>query len=400
MTVAPIAGLSVTDSARYVAALTDGCAVYHRVSQLTLSHDLVCEVSTQFLDGQINIVDGGGDGVTRTLQAGFSDPDHTLRLDSDSPSAGVGGLDRLIQVQTAVRAFGWSSWLTAPSFLGRPSSVARDGDSVTIEVQDKACLHLKGVSPYTIPKRTNTVEAIRSILVRNGETRFRFPSGTTYRMTFGVHIGGPDEDRQPWKVAVRLARSIGYQLYYDTLGFACLRLVPQADAWDLVEHGPTANTLTRVKLTTDLTRVRNRVVVTGRGHPPRRGHSSQVLTAVAVAPTAHPLSAESLATNGVAWHNTAFFDEPDIHTQADADKFATARLNELLDEQTSVETTAMPAWHLEAKDRISLKTAKGDAVRFRLLDASFPLGPNESGMTIGYTQTVRSPAAGRLRGAA
>lgn len=394
---APVPGLSVVDSETFLRALSEGCEVRHQVLNLDLSHNLVADIRPMSLDGQVNIVNAGEDGITRTLQMGFIDPDHALRLDSATPTAGFGGLDRLIHVRTFVKSAAMTGWLSAPTFTGRPSTVARDGDTVTIEAQDKACLHLKGVSAYTITKRSNVVDSIKSILTRNGETRFRFPTDSRARMAAGVHVGGADEDRQPWRVAWRLARSIGYQLFYDLEGYACLRIPPDTYAWELHEQGQLANCLTRVKVTTDLTTIRNRVVVTGRSRSRKRGSGSRGLTAVAVPHSAHPLSGQALAMNGIDWYNTEFFDQPDIHTESEAKQFATARLNELLEEQISVETSTFPVWHLQGKDLLRLETATGDAVQVRLLDASIPLGESDAGMTVGYQARVRAATAGRLR---
>lgn len=393
-------GLTSAQSAALTKTLTTTADIRVQILQLDLSHNLVSTVDHAGIDGQVNIVEADQPGVVRTLQMGFIDFDRALRVDGSAPSAGVGGLDRLIRINVYARSEA-AGWLGGPAFTGRPNSIERDGDVVTLEAQSKECLHLNNVDAYTIRKGTVTVEAIRSILARNGETRFRFPAGARARLPGNVTVGGPDDNFRPWLVAWRLARSLGLQLFYDVHGYACLRAYPASYAWRLTEQGTGANLLSRVKTNTDLTTVKNRVVVRGHTVPTKKKKGkpavkSKVVTGVAVAPASHPLSAQTLAVNGKPWYNTAFYDEPNIHTAAAVKAFANARLSELLTLSTDVQTTMIPVWHLEPLDLLALRTAAG-AVDFRLRDASIPLGPSETGMSVGYIQRVRSSSAGRLR---
>lgn len=391
-----ILGQTAAETASYTRALLGGAPLYFRFLQMTLSHVVINTLDPMKIDGQINIVDGASDGVTRTLQMGFIDPDHALRLDSDTPTEGMGGLDRLVRVDAFVYS-DLGRWLSAPAFTGRPSVLSRDGDQVTVEAQGKECLHLNKVAPYSIAKGTNVVAAIRSILARNGEVRFRFPSNYRNRLAAVVHVGGADEKRVPWRVAFRLAKSIGLHLYHDATGVPCLRRLPATASWGLYETGENANLISRPKLTTDLTTIRNRVLVTGRTIPAKKGAAAKPLNSdYAYPPTSHPFHPNRLLVNGHPWTNTEFYDVPTLHTKAALNAYAKARLRELLIENIGFEGTAMPWWHSAPQDLLAVHETDG-LFYTRLNDGSFPLGPSGEPATVGYTFRVRSPKAGRLR---
>lgn len=396
-----IRGLTVAETRSYSNAILHGAPLYFRFLQMTLSHTVVNMLDPLKIDGQINIVDAASDGVAKTLQMGFIDPDHALRLDGDTPTEGMGGLDRLVRVDAFAYCADIDQWLSAPAFTGRPSVLSRDGDTVTVEAQSKECLHLNTVSPFTIAKNTNVVSAIRSILARNGEIRFRFPSNYRNRLPAAVHVGGPDADRAPWAVCRRLARSIGLQLYYDSTGYACLRKLPATPSWTLYETGPNANMLSRPKLTTDLTTLKNRVIVTGRTVPPKvkKGPQAKARTLTsdpALPPSTHPHHPNRLLVNGHPWSNTEFRDAPTLHTKAQVNAYARAILKQLLIENIGFEGAVMPWWHSEPLDLVSVLSSAG-TYSARLHDGSFSLGTSADGATVGYTFRVRSPKAGRLR---
>lgn len=390
-----ITGMSAADSAAYTKAAGEDCDVRILVEQFDLSHNLLASLAPVQLDGQINVTGGETDTIARTLQMGFLDPDHTLVMDSDMPTDGVGGIDRLLRVSTYLRGRD-HIWLGAPAATMRPSAFARNGDTVTVEAQSKECLHLRLVSPYTIPKGTPHVAAIRRILELGGETRFRFPPNTTMKLAAAVTVGGPDETLMPWKVAWRLARDLGMQLYFDTTGYACLRKAPTAAAWRLVQSGLGANMLTAPRISVDMSEIRNRVVVTGKTIATKRS-KSRTITSPQALPASHPFSAQSLAQNGVPWYRTEFYTSDTLRSQGALDAFAKQQLTEWSTQKVSIEASALPVWHLMSNDLIEVHTANGEVYEQRLQSSSIPLGPSETGMTIGYEARVRSAAAGRIR---
>lgn len=388
-----IPGISAADDAAYRAALATHCQVAWRIQQLDLNHRLVSSIDTMHLDGQINMIDASSNGITKSIQATFLDPEHLLRIDGPSPKEGVGGMDRLIKVESLVHSEAEDRWIKAPAGVfwpGGGDELSRDGDTISLAAAAKESLHLRFVPAGHIEEGENWVRAVKRLLMLGGETRFRFPSGLRGNLGADNHYGGANEDRMPWKVATKIADQRDYQLYYDLEGYACLRKLPTTPVWELVEQGPDANTLTRVKTTTSLRDARNRVVIRGT-------KGSRVATGVAVSAASHPQSAQSLAINGRLLYNTLYEDAPDLRTKAECVRRAKSRLAQLESQQTRVETTTLPFWHAEPYDMWKLRPVGAEAFNHRPLDWSAPMGPADTGMTVGFTATVRKATAGRLR---
>lgn len=389
-----IPGLSAVDHAAYVTALRTDCEIAWQIQQLDLNHKLMGEIDTVDLDGQINGIAMNGDGIVKTMQATFLDPEHLLRVDGPSPREGVGGMDRLIRVRSLVYSEAEDRWIRAPAGVfwpGGGDEMTRDGDTIVMSAAAKESLHLRTVPPWSIKEGTNWVRAVRRILARGGETHFRFPAGKrSAGLGSTAHIGGDNEDRQPWKVARRIARQHGYQLFYDVTGYACLRQLPGTSIWNLVEHGENANTLTRVKTTTNLREAVNRVVIRGT-------KGSKVKTGVASSAPSHPQSARSLRHGGQDYIMQLYEDAPDLKTQAEVNRRARARLAEKEALATRVETTTFAFWHWEPMDLWKLEPVNAAAFKHRPLDLSAPMGPSDVGMSVGFNTRVRRATAGRLR---
>lgn len=389
----PYASLTAAGRAAYTQALGDDAMIHTVVTMMDLSHHVLTSLSPQLIDGQVNL--NTTDGPNKVLSAGFYDPDHTLRLDGDEPADGMQGLNRLIRVSELVFVEPLDDWVSVDVITARPTIIDRDGDTVTVEAQDKASLHLRKVPPFTLPKGANTVGQIKRCLAASGEIRFRFPTNFAYRLPKDVPVGGNDDRRHPWLQARRLARSIGCELIYNGTGYAWLRRPPATPSWKLIEQGDGANVLGRIKTSTDLSAIRNRIVVTGHTVQTKKVKSKPLAVTVLASP-AHPFSAQKLAINGVPWYSVEYYDETDIHTEKDARAFANARLNEKLTQAVAVQCSAVPIWHMDPGDLWRLE-ASSATFNFRLTEASIPLGPSDEGMSIGYQQPVRRPAAGLVR---
>jgi hypothetical protein len=407
--VSALLGLSAADSALYTDSLNTDCEIAYQIHNLDLSHQLVASIEPVLLDGQLDYTGGDTDTVTQMCTLNFLDPDRTLRLDGTNPGAGVGGLDRLIQVKSYVRSeLTDGRWIGAYAFTGRPSRVGRAGDTINLVAESKECLHLRGVDRAYVEKGSWVITAIKWILQKGGETRFRFPGVAAFgKLPKRIYYGGPDEAMQPWKVAWKLARGIGLQLFFDKTGFACLRKIPQSPMWTVREQTTRdgrANALSPINSDTDLTTLRNRVITRGMTTPPaaKKGQPAQEAKPVVggwTAPWTERNSPSALMQNGVPWSNTAEYDESTVHTKAQADAFSQARGGELLTLQTGVQTTILPLWHADPMDLFRILANNGADFLIRLLDGTAPIGPTDgnTGMTVGYNQKVRKATAGRLR---
>lgn len=380
-------GYSAAEVRAYKALLSESAIFDIDIRLLTLSGRYMTALRPVGIDGQINFLN---EDINRTLQLGLFDPDHRLHLDSAAPTDGALGLNRLIQIRHGLYVPSLAKWIWVDAFTGRPSVVDRDGDSIVIEAQGKECRHLRGVPSATIPKGIPVVRAIREGLQAAGEVRTAIPSATVIKTKVGKNtpIGGPNPENQPWKVWKRLAASAGCQLYMDGSGIPTLRRIPQKPSFTWTED----TILSRIKVGNDLTTIRNRVVASG----------AKKVRAVANANGSNPFSAKNLASGGVPWSNTEFFDNPGLTTNAKAQVFANQKLRELLTEQIDVSFDAIPVYHVNPGDVCRVEHPDG-AFDFVFREGAAPImaSPGEGEqegfpMSIGTLKRVRRAAAGRI----
>jgi hypothetical protein len=135
-----------------------------------LDHTQIRSVTSHTLDGQINVQRDGA--VQRTATFTFDDPDHSLHLDADSPWEGAVFADRMVRVRHQVTVPGLGAVTSVP-FVGPIVKVSRDGDTISVECQDKASLALTGGPPVKVSKGADAVASIRKIM-RDGAGENRF----------------------------------------------------------------------------------------------------------------------------------------------------------------------------------------------------------------------------------
>lgn len=387
--------LTVAERPAYLRALNTHAEQRIDLHLMTLDHALISSLHPLALDGQVNYNSDGDATVARTLQAGFLDPDHSLNLDSDAPTDGMGGLHRLLQVRHSVWVDELDRWGTVDVFTGQPMVPKRDGDTITLECHDKSARHLRFAPPTTIRKGTPWITAIRQGLRAAGEHHFRFPSATLVGTKVGrnIPVGGADEKRQPWKVWKRLAQSHGYQLFYDGSGYAVLRKTPAgtpAITWDLT--GESVNILGPLSYAADHTKVRNRAVVTSKRTVRKRNVS---LSAAAQTPSGL-YSPAVLSAGGVSWTNTDYFANDALTRRASLLNVARQRLKANTTQAVSLSIPVLPVYHLDPLDMCRVVTGTS-SVDFALREASVPLfDDGASGMTVGSQKNVRSVASGRI----
>lgn len=381
-------GLNTADWKTYLSELDGDSVARVEIHLMDLNHQHIANIKPIGLDGQVNI-DYSAE-VDRTLQLGLLDPDHALHVDSAAPTDGAIGLNRLVQIRQGldVKALGRTVWVE--SFTGRPSTIKRDGDTITLEAQGKECLHLRGVPHGTIPKGAYVVDVIRNGLLAAGETHISIPSRSVVvaKVPVKTPIGGTDENLQPWKVWKRLAAAAGCQLYVNGAGFFCLRWVPKT-SWTPVHTLTTDNIMGRVGVTTDLSTIKNRIQVI-----PKKG----IAHGVAVPEVSHPHSGWNLRIGGKSWYNTEYVENTAIASKAAASAYAKRLLDDRLVEQIQVELSCRPWWHGNPRDIVSVKHPDGTFV-FGYSTASIPIMSGAGGeMSMGQLRRVRNPNAGRIGG--
>lgn len=379
-------GLSATGRANLRRTLRDTHRRKIEVRILNLEGD-VLETPTRaasVLDGQVT-VDGEGE-VTRSLSLTLLDPTYSLNLDTASADDGALYLDRMVQVIYSVFVEG-ESWIDVPVFTGPITGLSRDGATVAIEAQGKEALARQPIHrPLTIPRGTRRTDAIRTLMrERAGEDLFSIPK-------LAARLPQPlsfDRERVAWIEALRLARSLSRQLFYDGRGRLVLRKVPRRAVWTF-RAGNGGDVLSRPRVSYDSSELVNVVRVVG-GEP--RCKNGGRATAIARPPATHPLSPERLGRNGVPRYLPLYIEDDQLDRTSEAQELADDTLRESLEQRIDVSFDALPIPHLEPGDLVEVETDSG-TVSFRLKRFTIPL--TSGAMSVGYTRPV-TPRRQRIR---
>jgi hypothetical protein len=266
------------------------------------------------------------------------------------------------------------------AFTGPLVKFSRDGDVVKVEAQGKEQRARTDVPSLTCKRGMNVADAIEKIMrERCGEHLFSFPKGVSERLPKDVVVGRK-EAVWPWVVCLKLARSIGMQLFYNGQGVLVLRDIPARPVIDLLPTGP-------VSVDYDWGSMFNRVEVTGhrkvKATKSTKAHDVN-LEGDATAGPKHPLNPTKMGRNGVPWQHTLFIEDSKIATNAQAEKVADVELARVLTQSAKVTANVVPVWHLDPRDPVRV----GDEV-VSLQDGSFPLAGGDA--TVGETEQVRRP---------
>lgn len=286
------------------------------VQLMTLQETYVSDLSRLLLEGQVNI--NAKDQVTRSADLTIFDPFRRIQLDPDDPSKVSTGMSDLVKINYIVinpeiptEAF------NIPIFTGPIDSVSRDAVSIKIQCVGKEALAIGNSYVGKIYKKgAKKTDVIRDILRWIiGETRLQIPDlgarlPTDWRLSQGDI---------PWDAAVRLARGMGYQLFYDGRGTARMRR----------PGGRALHTFDGLWVTSppqiayDTGEVINTVIV--KGGKPKKAKNNVSFTAIAAA--AHPLSPQKLGRNGVPRFLPMRIEDSSLISVAECRKKAVQELN-------------------------------------------------------------------------
>lgn len=366
----------------------DGLDAYH--ARLFGSHDYHIDAEildldekptgqVALLDGQVNLT-GSDSTVRRTASITVSDPAGALDFAGASTWSGsTVWLDRLIRITHSLYVPALKRTITVTPFIGPPSKISRDGPQVTVELQDKTALSSRGAQPFTVAKGANAATAIKQILQRTGEFRFRLGS-YAQRLTKSYSVGWSD-DASPWAIATQIAgEQLGAQLIYSCDGYATLRPTPTHSTLTVpfVTAAPSASV--------DFTRISNYVRVEGKASESTKGSvttTSQPLAAAQV--TSGQLTPAALARQGKARYLPTLIQDETYATLAQAKAKADTELDSASRVQQEPSFSCVPFFHLDVDDIVHL-TVPGTDVEVRLNNCSIPLGADE--MTVGYLRWV------------
>lgn len=370
-------GLTAVEQAAYHARLFSSHDFRITAEILTLDEKVTGQVT--LLDGQINIT-GADAEVRRAATMTVSDPDGALDFAGASTWSGsTVWLDRLVRITHSLYVPALGRTITVTPFIGPPAKLTRDGAEVSAELQDKTALSNRGAQPFTVPAGAVATTAIKQILQRTGEFRFRF--GTySKRLTKSYSVGWADET-SPWAIAKRIAgEQLGAELIYSCDGYALLRPIPSSVAL----HVPFVTAQPQAGV--DFSRISNYVRVEGKASETQSGSTtktSQPLAASQVASGA--LTPAALARQGKARYLPTLIQSDSYTTEAQARSAADRALASASRVQQEPTFSCVPFFHLDADDIVRFATPSG-TVDARLNNSSIPLGAEE--MSVGYVRWV------------
>lgn len=377
-------GLTVKERKAFEELLQASHSIDIRVVIMDLDHNALTIVSDRLMDGQVT-VDATSE-ITRSLDLDLLDPTGALHLDSKSPDDGAIFADRMIRVRYSVIDPTGSVRYTTPVFTGPITKIERNGAAVNIEAQGKETFGLmRAWNEKTYKKGYRVTTVIRAILEDIiGETKLEIPD-LDKRLPRNVSVG---EDKYPWKVAKRLASSIGYQLFYDGRGHAVMRKKPTVSSFTFnKDEGGSIKTEPIIGFNID--NLVNAVEVFGKKPLKEEGKTTKKQPhARVVAKKSHPMSPWSLGRNGGPRYIPLVIEEDSIETDAEA--LARARrelkLGLLGGVEVMYDTLVIP--HLEELDIVTLNSDRFSTMHV-LRQFAIPLTAAGTS-SIGYVRNVKT----------
>lgn len=339
---------------------------------LTLEEGQVNRVP--LIDGQVNL-NREDTGPRRTATITLSDPDNALTFGSPlvQDEDGVLWVNRLVRVQHKVILPDYGDVISTP-FIGLPTSVARKGGDLSMELGDKSLLMDHGVKPKTYSKGANAAATVEDI-IRNqtGERNYSIPSDP--KKLSGPYTIGPAEDATPWVIAQKIAS--------DELG---MRLELQADGKVVMEKKDADRDKVSVDHVLELPDVQADLAFINYAKVVGKKKASQVREL----PSSDSLSGKSLGRNGAPFYRALIVEDDKlkgsaIGNRAQKELDAGSRIN-IADTYATI-----PFHHLDNKDLLLLPHGIGQ-VAFE--EGSIPLGAGGN-MTVGAKVWVSKPVTVR-----
>lgn len=342
--------------------------VYERrvyVNLLDRAGDTVASFTRAFQGGQIGL--DTRRPVDRVANIAILDPKHRFGFDADTYSGGNLDLSRQIRVWWAVDGPLLAEEVKVGTFMGPITRLGRDGALLSIEAQGREVYGLtKNRATLTVKKGAKRTDALKQVLYKlMGETRLGMIPDLDARLPDDFVVTPKD---LPWRKALKLADSVNRQLYYNGDGVPVARRRATNVAWKF-EDAPGGGITSPVRVESDLTRVRNRIRVTG--HTPK-GAKAVPVTGSATADRSHPLSPWNLGLpNAPMWLDEEFTNET-LRTKKECDQYAEEKLQELLRLHAEVSFNSVPVPCRDPGDLIRV-TSNYEDVRTRVETFDLPL---------------------------
>lgn len=304
--------------------------------------------------------------VTRSCTLTLADPARMVRWGPDlHPQRISVWPGRMIQVTRGVWVDSVGEFVNVPIFTGPITSATRDGAQIDLELQGKETFMLAPYLswvPNTWPKGTPYVKVIKDILTERGERKMALPdtgAALTKKFTYGRYA-------EAWKVVRFLAKRVNRVVYYDGAGIFNMHQ-PEPRTRHVFQTG--VDVLTEPSYTWDLLAVANTVVVQYRVGDKDVTHVANINTHNMLSPirVARLPSAPMRLVQIIA--------DDTIKTEAAARELAQDLLNRWQQEPVSASFEALMVPHLHEYSRLQLVDEGLGTFVFRMLNATFGLGP-------------------------
>lgn len=339
------------------------------------------------LDGQVNLNDD--DGPDRTCSLTISDPGHALSFGQKFAfdDRAVVWVNRLLKVRHRV----WvptlqvPRFVTATPFVGVPTSAARNGAELGLELSDKSLLATHGVREKTYKKGARASDVLVDILRDAGERHYRIPKSDK-RLKRAYTVGMKDPSIWSWPQARRIARK---ELNW--------RLEVKSDGWIVAEHLHAHRARYEVESLydlpqgqTDFTEFGNYVRVTSRR---TRKKITETWQGIAQLPAHHDLSASSLARNGSPRFLPLILEDDSLKSKKQVDDRVVQELKSVSDIRYDQSYAIVPPFHLDNHDHLAMPDDVGTVPWD---EGSLPLGTGGEA-TVGAHRWVSKPVTVRRR---
>lgn len=373
-------GLSAANQAAFHALLASHHTIEVQLTIMDMDHNEKTDVTNRLIDGQVT-VDADAQ-VTRALTLDLLDPNGALHLDSRSPDEGAMFADRMVRVRYCVINPTATFRVNVPVFTGPITKLERNGAAVRVECAGKEMFGLARAwntksfqDGYKVTSAI--IEILRDVM---GETHIEIGSRSD-RLPRNVSVG---DDKLPWDVAKKLAESIGFQLYFDGQGHACMRRRPENVSF-VFHEGRGGSLKSKPTAGFNIDNLINAVEVFGK--KPEKDKGKKQPHAVAIADRTHPLSPWALGRSGGPRYLPVVIEDDALNTDQKARDRADSELRWRLRSSVDMMYDTLVIPHLEELDVVHLSSERVASTHV-LKKFAIPLTAGGTA-TVGYVKNVK-----------
>lgn len=363
-------GQSAADLALTVANFGLPHRIRRTVRVLDLDHQPVEDLTTAFLDGQVN-VDQNAE-VTRSATLSLFDPTHSLAFDTSDPTQGSVVPRYLLELTRGMYVDALDEWVDIPAgvlWMGQPK---RSGDILTVEGQGKEAIARRPVvRELSFKPSAKKTDVIRIIMESIGETRFRISASAA---TVGVQYA-LDRKTSPWQACKNLAASMGWHIFYDASGYVVLRPKPTASVFTFRQgNGGVVRSEPEYGYATN--EVSNYVLASG---ATPQGQNNPIIATARVDQN-HPLYLERNGEPVWLRHDVS---NDKLTTPKAVKQLADETLAQVVLEATTGSWESAPVWHLDQGDVVTITDAIDDEGTGASYSVPMPLKSFSIPLTLG-----------------